>query len=61
MDSQECVVCLEPYSDILKPILLDCGHGICLQCLNNFLLQVKSSPQDDTKKQCPKCRKVVFT
>jgi hypothetical protein len=45
---KECPVCLENYSEEVKPIVLSCGHSLCLGCRAR-LVRV----EDYT---CPKCR-----
>lgn len=43
----DCEICFEAYDmKHVKPLVLECGHTICNNCLNNIL-------QSRTGKKCP--------
>lgn len=42
----QCGVCLENFSQLRKPMILNCGHTVCLDCLSKF----------NRKKECPFCK-----
>lgn len=43
----QCGVCLESFSQLRKPIILNCGHTVCMDCLSKF---------NQAKKECPFCK-----
>lgn len=65
MPVPQCSVCLE-YYDVTdhKPMILPCGHGVCLQCAdslvphrsNNRLFQSFNQSNNDYDVACPECR-----
>ena len=43
--SKECPICMEEYENLhKKPMVIDCGHTICIDCLGPILR---------TQRQCP--------
>lgn len=45
--SKECPICCEEYEGInIKPIVMDCGHTICIICLRPILRNQKQCPMD---------------
>ena len=45
--SKECPICCEDYDNTeKKPIVMDCGHTICINCLKPILLSQKKCPFD---------------
>ena len=51
-DQDECPVCMEPFSDTVKKTTLDCGHFVCLTCMESLIIPLGSS-----RHVCPLCRK----
>lgn len=48
-----CTVCQTRYNEEDRcPLLLDCGHGFCKDCLSRMF----SSASSDTSISCPRCR-----
>lgn len=54
-EKQECPVCTEPYGPGQHALtLLNCGHGLCVDCLHQLL---GSAPSADLGRvRCPLCR-----
>ncbi|XP_068210776.1 uncharacterized protein [Palaemon carinicauda] len=49
MESSDCKLCAETYSESIRPRVLQCGHSYCSGCLENLIKDVKIS--------CPTCMK----
>lgn len=50
-----CTVCQTRYNEEDRcPLLLQCGHGFCKECLSRMF----SSSSSDTSLSCPRCRHV---
>ncbi|KAL4587183.1 hypothetical protein LXL04_000050 [Taraxacum kok-saghyz] len=50
-----CTVCQTRYNEEDRcPLLLECGHGFCKECLSRMF----SSASSDTTLSCPRCRQV---
>ncbi|CAH1448710.1 unnamed protein product [Lactuca virosa] len=50
-----CTVCQTRYNEEDRcPLLLECGHGFCKECLSRMF----SSAPSDTTLPCPRCRQV---
>ncbi|KAJ9565742.1 hypothetical protein OSB04_001708 [Centaurea solstitialis] len=50
-----CTVCQTRYNEEDRcPLLLECGHGFCKECLSRMF----SSASSDTTLSCPRCRHV---
>jgi hypothetical protein len=44
----ECQICFEDYNNIdKKPVVLDCGHTICQNCLKSIMLSSRRCPFDN--------------
>ena len=46
----ECSVCLSPYTN---PHILNCGHSLCLVCIQ----EIKAHAPRDAS--CPECRQII--
>jgi zinc-RING finger domain len=46
--SFECPICLEKFSSEIKPLLVPCGHTVCLDCLTRL--------KKERVFECPVCR-----
>ena len=48
--SKECPICCEEYTNAeKKPIVMDCGHTICIICLSLIYRSQKKCPFDKMK------------
>lgn len=46
----QCIICMEDYSDKNKPRVVSCGHTICTVCLETILSR-------GSKNVCPQCKR----
>ena len=45
--TKECPICFEEYdSKLQKPVVMDCGHTICINCLKPILGNQRQCPFD---------------
>ncbi|KAJ6755025.1 E3 UBIQUITIN-PROTEIN LIGASE KEG-LIKE [Salix purpurea] len=56
----KCPICQTAYNDHSHtPLLLQCGHSFCLNCLSRLLHSSSpSKPSQKSSLTCPKCRHV---
>lgn len=55
----KCPVCLNHYSQSVKPVILQpCCHGCCSKCIEQYRTISEENNQEDIK--CPRCREVVI-
>jgi SNF2 family DNA or RNA helicase len=52
MDGFECAVCMDAHEN---PVIFECGHGLCEDCLAKLCDQALSS-EEGSKASCPHCR-----
>jgi len=50
--SDECIVCMESFSNVSRLFLVPCGHDICRGCARSWFISNKNSA-------CPTCRTTV--
>lgn len=51
----ECPICYEDLLQCPQPMLIDCGHPICKNCLKHLIRSVPI----DVDKHCPRCRRTI--
>ncbi|CAG9316313.1 unnamed protein product [Blepharisma stoltei] len=50
--SFDCPICFDTYTSELKPLILPCGHNVCINCLSRL--------SKESLCKCPTCRKSHF-
>ncbi|QEU61871.1 Psh1 [Kluyveromyces lactis] len=53
LDSTVCTIC---HDYMFVPVMTNCGHNYCYECLNNWLNNNRSNVSELT---CPQCRNVI--
>ena len=57
--SPKCPVCLNHYSNLVKPVILQpCCHGCCASCVRQYREISLDNNEEDIR--CPKCREIVI-
>lgn len=58
-----CLCCMEHYSTKHLPMVLSCGHGMCLPCAKKFYFVDQENHQDfdirDSPVRCTQCRRMT--